>query len=181
MIWLVPGIVSFACFLLFDIEKAAGKRYAPALFFAGVLLLAISTVELFLAHTFETREIWRTICGVTAVIWFITLLYVLFGALPAKKVYSGDKRLQTCSSGVYALCRHPSGWCFLFLYWFLWLYAPSIQLLYTAIVFPAINFLYIWVQDCYLFPKYIEGYDSYKQTVPFLFPTRYSLRKFLSR
>lgn len=180
MIWLFPGILSFAFFLLFDIKKASGKRYAPALFFVGVLLLAGSTIGL-LAQAFELRETWRIICGVIAVIWFFALLYVLFAALPAKEVYSGADRLQACSSGVYGLCRHPGGWCFLFLYWFLWLYAPSRQLLYAAIVFPAINFLYIWVQDCYLFPKYIEGYDSYKQTVPFLFPTGQSLRKFLNR
>lgn len=180
MIWLLPGIASFVCFLLFDMEKANGKRYAAALFFAGVLLLAISTVELFLSHVFEWRAIWRTICGVIAMAWFFALLYVLFAALPAKKVYSGENKLQVCSKGVYALCRHPGGWCFLFLYWFLWLYAPSAQMLSAAIVFPALNFLYIGVQDCYFFPKYIEGYDSYKQLVPFLFPTGHSLRKFLN-
>jgi hypothetical protein len=97
-----------------------------------------------------------------------------------KNVYSGENKLQVCSKGVYALCRHPGGWCFLFLYLFLWLYAPSVQMLTAAIVFPGLNFLYIWVQDCYLFPKYIEGYDSYKQLVPFLFPTGHSLRRFLN-
>ncbi len=181
MIWLLPGIASFVFFLLFDILKAQGRRNATPMFILGALLLAGSTGMMVLSTAFPERPLWRSLSGIVAVVWLFTLLYVLFAALPANKTYAGTERLEVCSAGPYALCRHPGGWCFVFLYWFLWLYAPSKEMLAAAIVFPILNFVYIWVQDRYLFPKYINNYSFYQQSVPFLLPTWRSIRNCLKR
>ncbi len=181
MIWLLPGVVSFAFFLLFDYGKAHRWRNASLLFILGALLLIVSTTVTVLSPEFPERPLWRSFSGVIAIAWLFVLLYVLFAALPAKATYAGTERLQVCSTGLYALCRHPGGWCFTFLYLFLWVYAPSKEMLLAAIGFPVLNFVYIWVQDRYLFPKYINDYSFYQQTVPFLLPTSDSIRNWLKK
>lgn len=181
MILLLPGVASFAFFLFFDALKAQGKSNATPMFVLGALLLSVSTGILVLGPAFPERPLWRIVSGVIACIWLVVLLYVLFAALPAKKTYVGTDKLQVCNRGPYALCRHPGGWCFLFLYWFLWFYTPSVEMLVAAIVFPLLNFVYIWVQDRYLFPKYINDYTYYQQSVPFLLPTWRSMRDCLKK
>lgn len=182
MIWLLPGIVSFPCFLLFDIAKLQGRRYAPTLFVLGGLLLCSSTAGMLLSGAAIDRSLWRIICGVLALLFMLALLYVLFIALPAKKTYAqSGKELALCSKGVYALCRHPGGWCFLLMYWFLWLYTASTEMFVAALILPALNFGYIFIQDRYLFVNYIKGYAAYKKQVPFLLPTRNSICTFLKK
>ena len=44
-------------------------------------------------------------------------------------------------------------------------------------IYNTCNFLYVYLQDRYIFPRYIRGYDDYKRSVPFLIPTRASLKK----
>ena len=49
-----------------------------------------------------------------------------------------------------------------------WLIA--VVLLLAALIYPLCNLIYIIIQDKYIFPLYIEGYESYKRSVPFLIP-----------
>jgi len=74
--------------------------------------------------------------------------------------------------GVYGLCRHPGFWMFALCYLFLALFFFDIRLLYCCVVYSICNFLYILLQDVYIFPKYIRGYSEYKKRVPFLIPGR---------
>ena len=180
MIYVLLGAFSFALFLLFDVKKAQGSRLAFFWFVVAALLLFVSTAMLLAPAFGSARALWRTVFGVLAVGWFAVYLYVLFGALPAKQAY-GEKPLAVVKTGPYALCRHPGGWCFLFLYGCLYLFAGGTEMLLGAILFPALNFLYIWVEDTYLFPQYIAGYADYQREVPFLLPNRRSIRAFLNK
>ncbi len=180
MIYVVLGALAFALFVLFDVKKAQGARLAFFWFVVGALLLFVSTVMLLAPALTGVRAPWRVVFGVLAVGWFAVYLYVLFGALPAKQTY-GEGDLTVVKTGPYALCRHPGGWCFLFLYGCLYLFAGGTEMLLGAILFPALNFLYIWVEDTYLFPQYISGYADYQREVPFLLPNRRSIRAFLNK
>ena len=180
MIYLLTGALSFALFVFFDVKKAQGERTAVFWFAAGALLLIASTGMLLAPAFTGERAPWRNVFGVIAIAWFAIYLYVLFGALPAKQAY-GDKRLSVVKSGPYALCRHPGGWCFLFLYGSLYLFSGGTEMLFGAILFPALNFLYIWIEDTYLFPKHIAGYGDYKREVPFLLPNRHSIGAFFKK
>ena len=88
---------------------------------------------------------------------------------------SGD--LPLVSHGVYGACRHPGFWLFAVFYFFLWLFFTGRQLFWAFLLYPTCNYLYICVQDRYIFPQYIAGYDDYKRSVPFLLPTGESIRK----
>ena len=67
-----------------------------------------------------------------------------------------------------------------FFYFFLWLFFTGPQMFRAFVLYPTCNLLYIYVQDRYIFPRYIRGYDDYKQTVPFVLPTRDSIRSAFS-
>lgn len=181
MIYVLTGALSFVLFLLFDIQKAKGARHVVIWFLAGAFMLFASTVMLLVPALFAAREPWRNMFGVLAVGWFAVYLYVLFGALPAKQVYAEEKAQVVIKTGPYALCRHPGGWCFLLVYWSLYLFSGGTGMLAGAILFPVLNFLYIFIEDRYLFPQYIAGYADYQREVPFLLPNRRSIRAFFNK
>jgi len=181
MIWLIIGSVSFVFLLLFDIGKIRGIRYAPIAFWLGGGLLSVATVGLVLPAVNQKVQALRYVSGILAVGFLLALLYILFVALPAKSTYSSSRLQQLQKNGPYTLCRHPAAWCMLFMYLFLWLYAGTKELLIAFVLFPLLNLLYIWVQDRYLFPRYIDGYDEYKLQTPYLFPTRKSLIEYFKQ
>lgn len=178
MLWLLPGALSFLPFLLFDIIKANGKRGAGPVFVLGGALLCASTLGLLLSSSAGNSG-WNIACGVLCLVSLAGLTYLLFGALPASTYQGGSGKLALHSVGAYALCRHPAFWCFLLFYWCLYGFVPGAPAFAAAILYPAMNFSYIWVQDRWLFPKYIAGYHAYRAEVPFLLPTRRSIRNFL--
>ncbi len=181
MIYVVTGALSFILFLLFDVKKAKGARHAGFWFLAGGCMLLVSTAMLLAPALAVERAPWRNLFGVLAVAWFAVYLYVLFGALPAKQVYAEEKGQAVVKTGPYALCRHPGGWCFLLVYWSLYLFSGGTGMLAGAILFPVLNFLYIFIEDRYLFPQYIAGYADYQREVPFLLPNRRSIGAFFNK
>ena len=84
-----------------------------------------------------------------------------------KHVYSG---------GAYALCRHPGILCFFGTYLFLGLAALPMGMIVNGMVFSFLNLLYAWFQDRVTFPKTFCDYSEYQKTVPFLIPTKASIR-----
>lgn len=169
------GVLAFALMLAFDCRKAAGKqRGNGALFAAGLLLLAGTTLWLLFPLVGRMNG-WRIASGVWALAWLAALLYVLFFALPAGDVYGEQQSLSVCTAGAYALCRHPGGWCLLFANLGLWGLAGTARMGVGALAFSALNFLYILLQDRFLFPRYIAGYKEYRAQTPFLLPNRRSI------
>jgi protein-S-isoprenylcysteine O-methyltransferase Ste14 len=78
---------------------------------------------------------------------------------------------------VYALCRHPGVICLFAMYLFLGLAALPTPLLGCGMVFSLLNVLYALFQDRVTFPKTFCDYEAYRKTVPFLLPTRASIRR----
>lgn len=177
MLWLLPGALSFLPFLLFDVMKANSRRSVGPVFALGGVMLGISTLGLLLSSPAGNSG-WSIVSGILCVVSLAGLAYLLFGALPAS-TYQGSGELALHSVGAYALCRHPAFWCLLLFYWCLYGFVPGAPTLVAAILYPALNFSYIWVQDRWLFPKYIAGYHVYREEVPFLLPNRRSIQKFL--
>lgn len=179
---LLPGIVGFLAFLLFDINKIRWHRKGLNLLFAfGGLLLLLSTL-LCIPKTFLPLFCWdlrRVIGLIGLVLSGPGLIYVLFFALPME-TYTESGELSLVSHGVYGVCRHPGFWLFAVLYFFLWLFFTGRQLLLAFLLYPSCNYFYIYMQDRYIFPQYIAGYDDYKRSVPFLIPTADSIRKVFS-
>jgi protein-S-isoprenylcysteine O-methyltransferase Ste14 len=105
------------------------------------------------------------------------MVCTLFFWLPFKKTYvTTDQTNTVVSTGMYALCRHPGAiWVCLF-YLFLWLASGKLMMLWAGAIWTLINILYIYVQDRWIFPHILTGYNLYQQEVPFLIPNNKSIK-----
>ena len=128
MICLLPGVLGFVAFGLFDINKIRWQRRELNLLFAvGSLLLAAST--LLSIPQPSHWAIFHGFGGTAALVGLIlsgaALVYVLFFALPFSSTYTESEELPLVDRGAYGLCRHPSFWLFVVFYFFLWLFSPA--------------------------------------------------------
>ena len=172
---LVPGLIAFLLFILFDLNKIKWQWKPANSFFALGGLLLIGSTVLCIAKSVFSGFCWSigTVIGLAACAGSAAILvYALFFALPFQDTYTESHELPVVSTGLYGLCRHPAFWPMLALYLFLWLTFGGPWLLAAAIIYPLCNLFYIYIQDRWIFPLYIRGYDQYKQNVPFLIPRR---------
>ena len=178
---LLPGVIGFIFFIFFDLNKIYWKTKLLNLFFVlGSLLLFFSTgyciwqsnFQMLFSH-FGLRSI-LLLLGV--ILSGALLIYALFFALPFDDTYIQSEELPLVNKGLYGTCRHPGFWMFALFYLVLALFLSNRLVFICFVVYSICNFLYIVIQDKYIFPKYIHGYDEYKQNVPFLIPTRESIR-----
>ena len=103
------------------------------------------------------------------------LIYTLFFALPVEASYTrpGEKR-PACTTGVYALCRHPGVLWFAGIYVCLWM-AAGLPL-WEAVLYSGLNVLLVAFEDRCVFPALLDGYDAYQTATPFLIPSGKSIR-----
>lgn len=172
------GCLGFICYFLYDynsVKKIAG--WMRALFMAGTLFLAAAMCILFWknkAVLFQTSSDGIWMAG--SVFFLCLLVYTLFFALPFEATYVEEcKYREAYTEGVYALCRHPG------VLWFggfylcaaaLWK-SPEGTLFSVTVVI--LDILYVLFQDLYSFPRTFSNYGKYKESTPFLIPSRKSL------
>lgn len=179
---LLAGALSFALDAASDALAAlCGRRGGRALFVLAGALLGGATLAL----------VWdaRPAAAGPRLLWL--LLAALFLALLVGTVFiataqggssglppAGD-RLPLVDSGVYALCRHPGVLWLGGFYLALFLALGGAALLLAAVLFTALDALYVLWQDRCVFGRTIAGYAAYRRRTPFLLPTADSLRRCL--
>ena len=181
MFALLLGTAGFVLFLLYDINSyTINHKLLRSGFAAGAVLIAASTViscyRAWRLGAFSGIGDWiLLICSILA---FGALLYCLFFALPFQETYTNPQNgRRTCTCGIYAACRHPGVICFFAMYLFLGIAALPAGLLLTGIWFSVLNCGYAWFQDKVTFPRTFCDYESYRRKVPFMLPTRNSIRR----
>lgn len=175
----LPGVaLSFAVMLYSDFLKRRGRaKQGGWVFLAGMAILTASLVlSVFLGGWFPAalpqRVVFLLLSGIAGAMVFISL----FVSLPARQTYLVSEQPPLAEDGMYALCRHPAA---LFLPFFLLCGAAGLGssgLMAAGAAASALNILYVWLQDRYIFPVTIPGYADYRRRVPFLLPTRESVR-----
>ena len=170
------GLFAFLLFFLSDYNDwRLARPELKVCFPLGGALLAVGTV-------LEARRGVPLVAGwlrglffVLAAVFLALLVYTLFFALPVGASYAhpGGKR-PACTTGVYALCRHPGVlWC-VGLYGCLWV-AEGLPL-WEAAAYSGLNVLLVLFEERCVFPARLEGYREYQRTTPFLLPNRRSIR-----
>ncbi len=180
MISLYLGLAAFVLYLIYDVNSFTYEvKFVHTFFGIGTCLLGIATaIDLWCAWKAQAfsgiGDIALLVC---AAVCFGALIYCLFFALPFEETYAEQNREKyVYSGGAYALCRHPGILCFFGTYLFLGLAALPAQMIVNGMVFSFLNLLYAWFQDRITFPKTFCDYSDYQKKVPFLIPTKASIR-----
>lgn len=172
--WL--GLMAFVLFFISDYNDwRLSRRELKLCFPAGAVLLAAGTVLEARRGSAPTSGWLRGLFFVLGAMFLALLVYTLFFALPVEASYArpGQKR-PACTTGVYALCRHPGVLWFAGLYGCLW--AAAGLPLWEAVLYSGLNVLLVVFEDRCVFPARLEGYGAYQAATPFLLPTRRSIR-----
>ena len=184
MLETVGILCCFLVLVLFDINDVLWKKKAGrVLFFAGmggILIISIRTV----VRAVLTIELpLARVCVFTGmtVLFLILLIYTLFFAIPAEEAYSEmtvkHTERRACTSGMYALSRHPG------VIWMSLLYAsllgalPTKEMAFLFLATTICNIGYVVMQDLWTFPQLFCNYTQYKKMTPFLLPTGKSIKK----
>lgn len=170
------GVGAFLLFFLSDCNDWRWSRRSLRVCFPlGVLLLTAGTAWEIWQGTPPLHGWLRGAAVLLAVFFFGLLVYTLFFALPVEASYArpGEER-GACTTGVYALCRHPGVLWFAGLYGCLW--AAGGLPLWEAAVLSGLNVGLVVFEDRCVFPAKLKGYDDYRRTTPFLLPSRQSVR-----
>ncbi len=183
MFYLIFGCLAFAVLYVFDFNKI--KQIHPTLnisFAAGLLMLFGAAMGVWLSSpvSFRLPGPLPWIFGSLAAVALILQLYVLFFAIPFQETYLElEKSNKVVDTGMFALARHPGVIWFFFLFLFLWLATGKMMLMWAGIIWTAMDVLHVYIQDRYQFPLMFEDYDVYTRKVPFLIPTKDSIKNSL--
>ncbi len=176
MVFIIYAAAAFLLFFLYDINGAT-KNHAllRSLFAIGMTMLIGSTVGIIALSTAHAYELTPVFAAAAAVMLGL-LIYTLFFELPFKGAYV-DGRPPLCSSGMYALCRHPGILWLGFMYGALYGALPCALTAAAAILFTTLDVLYALFQDLWTFPKIFAEYGAYRKTTPFLIPNPDSVKR----
>ena len=173
---LLLGLCSFALFFLSDYNDWRMHRQEWKLCFplGAALLLAGTLLRCGKAKVMSAG--WVRMALFLGVLAFAALLiYTLFFAISLEVSYArpGEKR-RVCTTGVYALCRHPG------VLWFMGAYAclpgaAGLPVL-DSVLYSGLNVLLVCFEDRWVFPELMEGYGDYQAATPFLVPNGRSIR-----
>lgn len=170
------SLCGFGLFFLSDYNDwRLGRKGLKLCFPLGVLLLALGTVLEARQGTPLVHGWLRGLLFALGALFFLLEIYTLFFALPVGASYAspGEGR-PACTTGVYALCRHPGVLWFAGLYGCLAL-AAGLPL-WEAAALSALNVGLVVFEDRCVFPARLEGYGAYQAATPFLVPNRASIR-----
>jgi len=181
MIALGLGVGAFVLYLLYDVNSIRWNQKLPRSFFTvGTLMLAAAAgIDLCGAYAQGAFGGAADILLLAAAaVNFMALIYSLFFALPFDDTYQKQScGRRVCDKGVYALCRHPGILFFFGMYLFAGLAAlPTAGVLMRGMLFSLLDLLYAWFQDRVTFPKTFCNYPEYRKQIPFLIPTKASMR-----
>ncbi len=178
---LLLGCIGFALFFLYDINSVTRQnRLLGFTFYAGCALLVFATAADLVSalRGGALSSLCDYIWLIPALLSFLALIWCLFFAIPFEDTYvDPEAGRHVCDTGVYALCRHPGVLCFTALYLFLGIAALPEALLRNGMIFSALNILYVIFQDKITFPRTFCDYTEYQKHVPFLIPTKASIRR----
>jgi Putative protein-S-isoprenylcysteine methyltransferase len=182
MIFILLGCIAFVLMFIFDLNKAYFiHNYINLCYLVGMALLMYSTIGIISMKdmVFIMPEWLHWLFRLLSFLSLIFMLYSLFFALPFSEIYSQSGKVRLIDNGIYALCRHPGVIAFFFFYIFLGFACGKYLMLKAALYWTIMDIIYSYLEDRWLFPKYIYGYEEYCQTVPFIIPNSMTIKKLI--
>lgn len=169
----ILGITAYILYFIYDYNSVTVKnRILQKFFLLGTVLLTISIALEMFRCGFKITPV-TVFLAIGAVGFLVALIYTLFFAIPFNETYVSDNSLREAyTGGVYSLCRHPGVLWFAGLSVCLWGICGDLRSGIFFIIVTLGDILYVLYQDIYVFPSTFSNYSEYKQTTPFLIPSR---------
>jgi protein-S-isoprenylcysteine O-methyltransferase Ste14 len=177
---MVPIAIGMASILFYLISDWADGRNMRAVRIVVILLVGgglVASAVWLVAYPkrFESALAVRAACWFGVAAFLFLSVVSQFGEISFRSPPRGKRRLVT--TGTYALVRHPGVIWFFFFHSFLSLAIDSLTLLAALPFWTLANLAVAAVEDRVFFPRVFgTAYDEYRKVVPFLIPTRASLR-----
>lgn len=182
MTGLLVGVLAFGIASLVDVAALRSWRWAkPPILVVCTLLFGFAIFDV----SFRTPQFVLPFPAWLAGLVLLPLagllfIYSEFVEIPLAIYWQANSTPRLLNTGTYALCRHPGALWFGLLLASLILVSRSIKLLVAAPIWLAIEILWVWGQDRYLFPRLITGYRDYQRETPMLWPSRRSVKACVS-
>lgn len=174
------GSAGFILFILYDLNQMKKNSvWLKPLFALGCLLIIGSTGMMIgtpFSGDIQVSGFVAVSFMVLSILNLILLIYTLFFAIPFHQAYVEGNKQNLCTEGIYSLSRHPGVLFFFSFYLFLGISLGKPLVLIAGVVFTCLNIFYVFLQDRYFFPVSFQGYDAYKKTTNFIFPSRKSIK-----
>lgn len=180
MIPIIAGIIGFAVGIFTDFASLRRWGYfKPIGWLAVALLLSYAHLAVALSPDTFWLPTWsRGIGWICLFLGVVLMVYSLYLELPAAQTYVRQAQEQTVVQvGTYALTRHPGILWYALLLIGLVLASRSRLALVAAPIWFAMELLWVWVEDKFIFEKAIVGYKEYKKTTPMLVPSWTSMAR----
>jgi len=136
----------------------------------GVAVVILALTPRFAGAGFDSLSLEGAALILLSLISATLLAWSVFLEIPAERKRLGLGRGDLVSSGTYRLCRHPG-------FWWLCVLAICTATLkgfqshsFFAFLMIGLDFLLVYIQDKYTFPRVFTGYSEYRKHVPFLIP-----------
>lgn len=181
---LVCGLLGYLSIVLYDLNNTSHNNdRLQSLYAVGGGLIGLAFFNEVLPGLSEPSALPAAVripAGILALFFFVLLVYVSFftGGRSSWKAQDAKKRWwekPLVTTGAYALCRHPSVWAMFF---FCLTLVPAANFSpWCATIFSLCGLLLAIYEDINIFPELMRGYNAYKDTTPFLFPTKESIRR----
>lgn len=174
------GTAGFVLYYIYDVNSIRWKNVFLQKFFAvGSILVVVSALAEFGTAWREYHQSKGIVlgCGIGALFFLSLLLYTLFFAIPFEETYCQENKLRAAyTEGVYGLCRHPGVLWFAGVYLCMWGMLGGWKQGCYFLLMIFWNFVYIVLQDLWIFPQTFDNYQEYKRCTPFLIPNGRSIR-----
>jgi len=177
MINILIGSIAFALIAIYDWAQMRKYTWLKPLFFISGAVFYIGFTGVISTPVDINLAYWVTLGGyICFFIFTLLLIYSILVEISIHSYLNRDNEHILVETGTYALSRHPG---------VLWFFGaavsmialhPSYLTVLAAIIWTTLDVLLVWIEDRYIFPKSIPGYEKYKTTVPFLLPDKKSIR-----
>ena len=124
----------------------------------------------------------RIAAGACAVPFLLLLVQSLLVEVRSPVGSGSAGRRALVTTGTYALVRHPGVLWYVFFHLLAGVAVGSVPFLLAAPLWAGVNAAVAAVQDRFIFPGVFgaQSYDEYRRAVPFVVPSRASLRRCLA-